>query len=376
MSLKPNEFNRDTSLSIAKNAMEPVRISVTTLMDLGGAHMKVYAGIDLHSSNNYVGIINDQDQRVYQKRLPNQVEHILEALEPFKESMEGVVVESTYNWYWLVDGLQAHGYKLHLANPSAIKQYEGLKHTDDKWDSFWLAHMLRLNILPEGYIYPKEERPVRDLLRRRLLFVRHRTAQILSLQSSITRNLGYKMSARDIKKLDKPDADKLFEDPFLILAAGNTISTIRFLKTRIAEIEKAVKAHIQLTPQFRYLLTTPGIGEILGLTIMLEVGDIRRFPKVGNYSSYCRCVKSERFSNSKKKGEGNRKNGNKYLAWAYVEAAHFAIIHYPEIQSFYQRKKVKTNGIVAIKALSNKLARASYYIMRDHVPYDPKRLFR
>jgi len=233
MSLKPDEFKRDTSLSIAKNAMEPVRISVTTLMDLGGAHMKVYAGIDLHSSNNYVGIINDQDQRVYQKRLPNQLEHILEALEPFKESMEGVVVESTYNWYWLVDGLQAHGYKLHLANPSAIKQYEGLKHTDDKWDSFWLAHMLRLNILPEGYIYPKEERPVRDLLRRRLLFVRHRTAQILSLQSSITRNLGYKMSARDIKKLDKPDADKLFEDHFLILAAGNTISTIRFLKIRI-----------------------------------------------------------------------------------------------------------------------------------------------
>jgi len=338
--------------------------------------MKVYAGIDLHSSNNYVGIINDQDQRVYQKRLPNQVEHILEALEPFKKSMEGVVVESTYNWYWLVDGLQAHGYKLHLANPSAIKQYEGLKHTDDKWDSFWLAHMLRLNILPEGYIYPKEERPVRDLLRRRLLFVRHRTAQILSLQSSITRNLGYKMSARDIKKLDKPDADTLFKDPFLILAAGNTIATIRFLKTRIAEIEKAVKTHIQLTPQFRYLLTTPGIGEILGLTIMLEVGDIRRFPKVGNYSSYCRCVKSERFSNSKKKGEGNRKNGNKYLAWAYVEAANFAIRHYPEIQSFYQRKKVKTNGIVAIKALSNKLARASYYIMRDKVPYDEGKFFR
>jgi len=230
--------------------------------------------------------------------------------------------------------------------------------------------------LPEGYIYPKDKRPVRDLLRRRLLFVRHRTAQILSLQSSITRNLGYKMSARDIKKLDKPDADTLFKDPFCILAAGNTIATIRFLTTRIAEIEKAVKAHIQLTPQLRYLLTTPGIGEILGLTIMLEVGDIRRFPQVGNYSSYCRCVKSERFSNSKKKGEGNRKNGNKYLAWAYVEAAHFAIRHYPEIQSFYQRKKVKTNGIVAIKALSNKLARASYYIMRDKVPYDEGKFFR
>ena len=337
--------------------------------------MKVYAGIDLHSSNNYVGIINDQDQRVYQKRLPNQVDHILEALEPFKESMEGVVVESTYNWYWLVDGLQAHGYKLHLANPSAIKQYEGLKHTDDKWDSFWLAHMLRLHILPEGYIYPKEERPVRDLLRRRLLFVRHRTSHILSLQSSITRNRGYTMSARDIKKLDTPDADTLFDNPFLTVAAGNSISAIQFLKIRIAEIEKTVKSHIQVKPEFEYLLTIPGIGTILGLTIMLEVGDIARFPQVGNYSSYCRCVKAERLSNNKKKGEGNRKNGNKYLSWAYVEAAHFFRRYCPQANAFYQHKKAKKNGIVAIKALSNKLARASYYIMRDQVPYDPEKLF-
>ncbi len=120
----------------------------------------------------------------------------------------------------------------------------------------------------------------------------------------------------------------------------------------------------------------PGIGNILGLTIMLEVGDINRFPTVSDYSSYCRCVKSERLSDKKKKGEGNRKNGNKYLAWAYVEAAHFAIMHYPEINSFYQKKKAKTNGVLAIKALSNKLARASYYVIRDQVPFDMNHLFR
>jgi transposase len=338
--------------------------------------MKVYAGIDLHSSNNYIGIINEEDQRLYQKRLPNRLEYILEALKPFKESMEGVVVESTYNWYWLVDGLRDHGYKVHLANPSAIKQYEGLKHTDDQWDSFRLAHIKRLNILPEGYIYPKEQRSVRDLLRRRSLFVRHRTSHILSLQSAITRNLGNKMSSRDIKKLETGDADKLFDDPSLVLAAKSSISAIQFLKKRITEIEKEVKSHIQLKPEFEYLLTMPGIGNILALTIMLEVGDINRFPKVGNYSSYCRCVKSERISNNKKKGQGNRKNGNKYLAWAYVEAANFAIRSYPEFNSFYNRKKSKTNGVVAIKALSNKLARASYYIMRDKVPYDKSKMFR
>jgi len=337
--------------------------------------MEAYAGIDLHSSNNYVGIIDEQDQRLYQKRLSNRMDAVLLALDPFKETLEGIVVESTYNWYWLVDGLQEHGYKVHLANPSAIKQYEGLKHTDDKWDSFWLAHMLRLNILPEGYIYPKEERPVRDLLRRRLLFVRHRTAHILSLQSMITRNLAIRMSGRAIKKLKEEDVESLFDSPYLVLAAKNNISTIHFLTEKIKGIEKEVKSLIKLCEEFKYLLTIPGIGDILAFTIMLEVGDINRFLKVGNYSSYCRCVKSERLSNGKRKGENNRKNGNRYLSWAYVEAANFAIRFCPNAQKFYQRKMAKTNRIVAIKALSNKIARASYYIMRDKVPYDPKKLF-
>jgi len=338
--------------------------------------MKTYSGIDLHSSNNFTGIIDEQDQRLYRKRLPNRLDVILAALEPFRDSLQGVVVESTFNWYWLVDGLKEHGYKVHLANPSAIKQYEGLKHTDDKWDSFWLAHMLRLNILPEGYIYPKEERPVRDLLRRRLLFVKHRTAHILSLESMISRNLGIQMSCYAIKRLDQGAAETLFNSPHLVLAARSNIAVIHFLKERIASIEKSVMSHVKLREEFKYLLTIPGIGDILALTIMLEVGDINRLPEVGDYSSYCRCVKSERLSNGKKKDENNRKNGNRYLAWAYVEAANFARRFCPPAQAFYQRKVAKTNGTVAIKALGNKLARATYYIMRDQVPYDPKKLFR
>ena len=195
--------------------------------------MKAYAGIDLHSSNNYLGIIDEKDKRLYSKRLPNRLNDVLLALEPFRDQLEGIVVESTYNWYWLVDGLQDHGYNVHLANPSAIKQYEGLKHTDDKWDSFWLAHIFRLDILPEGHIYPKEYRPVRDLLRRRLLFVRHRTAHILSLQSMISRNLGIQMSGRAIKQLMEEDAERMFEWPHLVLAAKNNIATIHFLTNKI-----------------------------------------------------------------------------------------------------------------------------------------------
>ena len=338
--------------------------------------MKTYAGIDLHSSTNYTAVIDEHDHRHFGKRLPNRVDTIVSALEPFTETLEGVVVESTYNWYWLVDGLQDNGYTVHLANPSAMKQYEGLKHTDDRWDAFWLAHMLRLHILPEGHIYPKEERPVRDLLRRRLLFVKHRTAHILSLQSMITRNCGTQMSGRAIKRLEQGDAEMLFDHPHLVLAAQNNIAAIRFLKDRITSIEREVKSVITLREEFTCLLTIPGIGDILGLTIMLEAGDINRFPQVGNYSSYCRCVRAERLSNGKKKDTNNRKNGNKYLSWAYVEAANFAIRFSPHAQRFYQRKMAQTNRVVAIKALSNKLARASYYLMRDQVPYDADKLFR
>jgi transposase len=337
--------------------------------------MKVYAGIDLHSSNSYLGIIDEKDRRLYQKRLPNDIRHILFALKPFKNDLAGIVVESTYNWYWLVDGLQEQGYKLHLANPSAIKQYEGLKHTDDKWDSFWLAHMKRLDILPEGYIYPKEQRSARDLLRRRLLFVRHRTAHILSLQSMIVRNLGLKISANDIKKLQEKNAEGMFDSPNLVFMAKNSIAAIQFLKRIIKDIEKEAASQVKLRKEFEMLLTIPGIGNILGLTIMLEAGDINRFPKVGNYSSYCRCVKSEKISNNKKKGENNKKNGNKYLSWAYIEAANFAIRFSPKVQSFYQSKKAKKNGVVAMKALSNKICRASYYVMRDQTSYDAAKLF-
>ncbi len=337
--------------------------------------METYAGIDLHSSNSFVGVINGKDQRLYGKRHSNRLDDILRALDPFQDSLKGVVVESTFNWYWLVDGLQDHGYEVHLANPSAMKQYEGLKYTDDKWDSFWLAHMYRLGILPEGYIYPKEHRAVRDLLRRRLLFVKHSTSHILSLESMISRNLGLKMSGREIKKLKPEDIDGLFDCPNLVFMANNSLAAIKFLKNIILDIEKNVKSQVQMREEFLMLRTIPGIGNILGLTIMLEVGDIGRFVKVGEYSSYCRCVGSARISNGKKKGENNKKNGNRYLAWAYVEAAQFSRRYCVKAQSFYQSKAAKTKPVVAIKALSNKLSRASYYIMRDQVAFDEDKLF-
>ncbi len=338
--------------------------------------MSYYVGIDLHSDNNFIGIIDKKDCRILSKKIPNDLEMVLNTLKPFKSKIKGVVVESTYNWYWLVDGLMDKKYKVHLANPSQMQQYSGMKYTDDKWDSFWLAHMLRLGILPEGYIYPKEIRPIRDLLRKRMKLVQQRTAHILSLQSMINRNTGRKTSVNEIKKLHEKELNIMFSDKHLVMSAQSNCNVMEFLNGQINVIEKAVIKEVKLRYPFEKLLTVPGIGDILGITIMLESGDLNRFQEVSNYSSYCRCVSSKKVSNGKKKGENNKKNGNKYLAWAYVEAANFMRRFCPQARSWHQRKASKTNQIVATKALSNKIARACYFIIKDQTDFDPKMLFK
>lgn len=335
----------------------------------------LYAGIDLHANNNYLGISDEENQKIFKKKIPNDLDTVLHNLNPFKESLVGVVVESTFNWYWLVDGLMDNGYKVHLANPAAIKQYEGLKYMDDKWDAFWLANMLRLNILPEGYIYPKKERPLRDLLRKRLMLVRQRTSHVLSLKGMFNRNLALNMPGNRIKALKEEEAKQIFDQPQLIIGAKASISIMRFLTKQIEIIEKEVRSKLSLRKEFKKLLSVHGIGEILGMTIMLEVGDIRRFTNVRHYSSYCRCVSTYRLSNGKSKGRGNGKNGNKYLSWAYIEAANHMIRYCPYARAFYQRKLKKSGNSVAIKALGNKISKATYYIMRDQTKYDPRRLF-
>jgi transposase len=337
--------------------------------------MKLYGAIDLHSTNNVTVVIDEQDRVVYQKRLPNDLALILKELSVYQSELQGIVVESTYNWYWLVDGLMAEGYKVHLANTAAIQQYEGLKYTDDHSDARWLAHLLRLGVLPEGYIYPRAERPVRDLLRKRSQLVRQRTTNLLSIQNLVTRNTGSSLNAKCVKGLDVQQVDELLPNGDLALAVKANLSVMSSADEQVQILEQIVTQRVKLRPQFSFLKTVPGIGQILALTIMLETGDIRRFASVGNFASYCRCVGSRKVSNGKTKGKGNTKNGNKYLAWAFVEAAHFAIRFNSKIKSFDQRKKAKTKGVVAIKAVAHKLCRACYYIMRDRVAFNVTKAF-
>jgi len=337
--------------------------------------MSLYGGIDLHANNSVMVLLNEQDQVLYQQRLANHLPTILEALAPYQADLIGVVVESTYNWYWLVDGLMEADYRVHLANPAAMQQYSGLKYTDDHSDARWLAHLLRLGVLPEGFIYPKAERAVRDVLRKRAHLVRQHTANVLSVQNILVRNTGARFSAKRIHALTREELERLLPEADQVLAVTSSLALLHCLGQQIKTLEQAVTKRLKHTPAYKQLLSVDGIGEILAQTIVLETGHIGRFPTVGNYASYCRCVKSTKISNGKRKGQGNVKNGNPYLEWAYMEAAQFAIRFSPTVQRFYQRKQAKSHLMVARKAVAHKLSRACYYIMRDLVPFDVQKAF-
>jgi len=336
--------------------------------------MTLYCGIDLHSNNSVVAVLDERDRTVYEKRLDNDITTIIEVLAVYQPELAACVVESTYNWYWLVDGLMAAGFPVRLAHTSALPEYSGLKYSNDFSDARQLAHLLRLGLLPTGYIYPKQERALRDLLRRRLLLVRQRSLHHVSLQSLIARHSGQRLNTRQIKTL-LPEQLADYLQGYALLSGEITHQARCWLDRAVMRIEQELQQQVKPREDYQLLQSVPGIGAILGTTIALETGTIGRFASAGNYASYARCVKSEKISNGKRKGQGNKKNGNKYLAWAFMEAGHYGAIWNPRIKRYYQRKKAKGHILVAKKAVANKLARACYHMLKRREVFDVTRAF-
>lgn len=205
-----------------------------------------YSGIDLHSNNSVVTVIDEGDRVVAEKRLPNELSMIIAWLMPWREELVGVVVESTFNGYWLVDGLQEAGFKVHLANTTAIKQHEGLKHSGDNADARYLAHRLRLGILPTGTILPKEERAVRDVARKRMQLVRSRTTHILAVENITARQQGIRMSSNPIKGLTADAVDQLSLSADVALAIKAHLAIVAALNAQIEVLEERRQEQVWL----------------------------------------------------------------------------------------------------------------------------------
>jgi len=337
--------------------------------------MSLYGSIDLHSNNSYAVVTDEKDRIVRHKKLHNRMADVDLFFKEYKGEIDAIVVESTFNGYWLLDGLMGLGYKVKLVHTTACKPYSGLKYTDDISDCVWLNRMTRLGVLPCGYIYPKEERSLRDLARKRMQLVNVKSKLIVALKQQLISWKAIDVTADNIERMEAKDLDILIEDPYLKLQMSSYLESIKSLHQRIKLIEKAIAPKIKIDPVIQRLMMLKGIGPILSFMIRYETGDIQRFKDFRKYLSYSGLVESKRMSNQKKKGKNNAKNRNLYLRWAFAEVAIHAL-RIPLVKKYHDRL-VKKKGHPKAKAiLASKYARAIFMIIKDpDFIYKPERLF-
>ena len=234
--------------------------------------MSLYCGIDLHSNNHFICVIDEKDNRIFEAKLDNDASLTLKSLSKYKRRLKGIAVESTYNWYWLVDALMEAGHHVDLVNTAKVVQYEGLKNTNDKYDAFHLAHLMRLGILPTGHIYQKETRGLRDLLRKRMQLVQTRSAALIRFKSMIQLHSGKTLRADSIKakKFDIP----IVGDSNVQLALQSEHQLIRALMAQVKLLEVSILGQLEPLVEYQLLKSIPGIGEILASTKSIKGSEV------------------------------------------------------------------------------------------------------
>jgi transposase len=340
--------------------------------------MRFYSGMDLSARTCQVCVVDEELKVCVQQKVPNELERIIGIIEPYKENIE-VVVESTFNWYWLVDGLQEAGYDVCLAHTLGLWMITGAKVKTDRRDALALAKLLRAGVIPKAYIYPKPRRPLRDLLRRRSRLVKLRAQEYGSLRKLLFRHGIIEHNGNDIKRVIEEDLELWFRDARVQLHAKHELKRIWLYTQQINEMELIILRSVKKSEDYRRLLLICGIGEILAVTIYYEVGDISRFPNARNFSSYCRVVPGiSQSGTSVRRGRGS-KQGNAYLKWAFSQAAVYAVRNYPKVRNCYERHlrrhKGRARKLIAYNIIAHKLAQAVYHVLKDHEDYKEEMLF-
>jgi len=340
--------------------------------------MQYYCGIDLHSKDSWLCVIDEKDEIQLRKKVPNHLPTILHELDNFSPK-PSAVVESTLNWYWLVDGLQEAGFEVKLAHIFGLHMITGAKVKTDRRDAFSLARLLRLDAIPEAYIYPKQRRPVRDLLRRRNRMVSVRSTAYVSMKQILLQQgmLGYSLA--DLKRLDEKGIEGLFDHPVIQASMRLELERIRLYNREINTLERIILQSVAEEPLFELLQTIPGVGKILGLTIFYEVGDVERFSGPKPFCSYSRVVPGVAQSSSvTRRGRGS-KQGNPHLKWAFMQAACISVRYEPTVRKFRQthlaRRRSKARKLISMSIVAHKLAIGAYYVLKDRVPFKMELMF-
>jgi transposase len=329
-----------------------------------GQH-RFYCGVDLHARAMYTHVLDHAGKTVFEQDLPTDPDVFLAALAPFRDGLV-VGAECMFAWYWLADLCEDQGIPFVLGHALAMRMIHGAKTKTDRIDAAKLAALLRGGLFPMGYAYPKAKRQTRDLLRRRSFFVRQRAQLIAHVVNTntqfnlppLSKKLTYAANRTD-------DLAERFSDLGLIDAYDGRIADLERYLVRHAKVDDPVT--------FGLLRTVPGIGPILGLTLLYETDDIKRFPEPGNFLSYSRLVRCPHESAGKKKGSGGKKIGNAHLKWAVGEAACSMIRSCLPVKSWMQRQAKKKGKKKALAILEARIGRCVYHLWRKQVPFDVKR---
>ena len=328
-----------------------------------------YCGIDLHTKKSHLCIIDQEGDRVDGLSMKNDLSGILKFLAPYSQGLK-IAVESTINWYWLVDGLKANGYDVTLAHSAGLSLITGAKVKTDRRDAFKLARLLRLGEMTEAYVYPVKQRPVRDLARRRDDLVAERAGLYVRLRALFMQynvnTMGLKvlkaMSADDINEFTLPDEAKLCAALFL--------ERLPLISEQIIKIETYLST--KDTAAVCLLMTIPGIGPVFARSIALEVGDIDRFSTEKHFCSYARLFPGTSESAGKARRGRRAKEGNPYLKCAFMNAAKIASVYVPEIKAL-KEKHAKKRGGKALRGnavIAHRLGIAAYHMLKTGCVFD------
>jgi transposase len=339
--------------------------------------VRFYAGVDLHARALFL-VVLDHDGAIRFSRNPAAAPSpFLHAVEPFRD---GLVVgcECMHCWYWLADTCREHDIAFLLGHAWGMKAVHGSKTKGDKHDAEAIARLLRGGNFPLAYAYPKERRGLRDLLRARLRLVRQR-AELYGHVHTARRQADLPPVSSDIKYKSKRSAvaDDI-ADPFVRRRVQTQLQLLDPLDTTIrrleADIEDAAKQHY--STELAVLRTTPGVGSVLSLTILLEIDAIDRFDTRQQFCSYARLCGAVQESAGKRVGVGNRKAGNAWLKWAFSEAAVLSAQKDERIGRLLDRLASKMGKIKAYAALAHKLGRAFYHLLHTKEVFDVTRFVR
>ncbi len=338
---------------------------------------KFYCGIDLHAKSMYLCIINQEGAIVLHKNIKTNPETFLKTIAPYREDMV-VAAECLFLWYWIADLCKRENIPFVLGHALYMKAIHGGKAKNDRIDSHKIGTLLRGGMIPMAYVYPSEMRSTRDLLRRRMHLTRKRAELLAHIQ-----NTNYQYNLPDIGKkvaykANREGVSERFPDESVRKSIELDLKLLDYYDQLLPPLEHEIsliaKAH-DADSYFR-LRSIPGVGRILGLVILYEIHDINRFPRVQDFVSYCRLVKSAKESGGKRYGTSGKKIGNVHLKWAFSEAAVLFLRRNPEARKYKAKLERKHGKAKAMTILAHKLARATYYILKRKTVFDRETFFK